>query len=160
MEGTISPIISHVKANIASALSDTRTDRADAKVQTLPFQEYLIFEKAIGYRTPSLFVLGREIDFKLDRGANFINCLVGVQVSCVVDERDAELLTIKTWRYHDALHEVLDRAELVSSDGKIKNKIKVVRSSFGDTVQVKSSIESPFRKEVMLTLDVEHFEQE
>ena len=166
METTINPIIAHVKATQAATFAAIRADNTDNLVNTNPFVEYLSFEKAIGYQVPCLFVLGRSIDFAKSRGQNFINCVVTVQVSALVDDSKEDLLTLKTWRYHDALHMMLDRAELKASlqspggQYNVMNKVKVVHSDFGELVSMKSSIGKPFRKEVLLTLEVEHYEQE
>lgn len=164
MEGTVNPIITYVQNTQASAFADLRADRTDNLVNTNPFVEFLTYEKAIGYRTPCLFVIGRSVDFRKSNGQNFIDALVTIQVSALIDDKDAQNLTLKAWRYHDALHEMLDRAEIpddfVSNKFKVMNKVKVTRSDFGELVQLKSQIDSPFRKEVMLTLEVEHYEQE
>jgi hypothetical protein len=160
MEGTVLALIDHIKANIASALQDLRTDRTDNKVNLTPFLDYFVYPKAMGYRTPCAFVLGRNTDFQLTRGQNAINANVSVQVSAVFQDKNAELLTYQAWRYSDVLHSILDRAHIVSTDGKEQNIVKVVSQTFGDTVEVKSQTESPFRMEVMTVLEVLHIEDE
>jgi hypothetical protein len=159
MEGTVTPIVDHIKNNVSAALADLRADRPDNIVNTDDPVDYFVYPKAIGYMVPAVFVLGRTVSFLQERGQNHINAQVGVQVSIVVEDQDAERLTYKVWRYSDALHSVLDQAEIVSLDGKIKNKIKVVSAEFGDSVQIKSQLESPFRMESMLILEVEHYEE-
>lgn len=159
VEGTVLPIIDLIKQEIDQALLDLRTDRPDNIVNTDPIVEYFIYPKAIGYQTPCVFVLGRTAQYLQERGQNHINAQISVQVSIVVEDQDAERLTYKCWRYSDALHSILDQAEIVSDDGKVKNKIKVVTSEFGDTVQMRSQTESPFRMEAMLVLEVEHYEK-
>lgn len=159
VEGTVDLIVEQIKANILSALSGVRANRGDAAVTTEVPVSYFTYEPAIAYKTPAVFVIGDNVEFLQSRGQNHINCQIRVFVSIVVEDRKASLLTIKGYRYHDALHEILDRAVLDSADGKSRNKIKVVSSQFGSTVPKKSA-ESDFRKEVMLELTVEHFEQE
>lgn len=160
MEGTVIPIINHVQANIGAALARLRADRTDNKVNTDTFQEYYSYEKIVGYVTPSLFIIGRNVQFRKSLGQNHINALVNVQVSALVDEKDIAQLTYKCWRYHDALHDVLDQAQILDDSGAIKNIIRVVGADFGDAVSNKTNSTSPFRMEVMLTLEVEHIEQE
>lgn len=160
MEGTVLPIIEYVKANIDTALADLRADRPDNKVSLSAFKDYFIFTNAISYRTPALFVLGRNVDFRLANGANHINARVDVQLNAVFQDRTGDFLTYQAWRYHDVLHALLNRTELESTDGKVKNIIKVVSSQFGDTVQIKEQTESPFRTEVMILLEVDHYEFE
>lgn len=159
MEGTILPIIDLLKDQMSQALTDLRDDRPDNFVNTEEPIDYFIYPKAIGYQTPCVFVIGRSVQFLQARGQNHINAQVQVQVSVVVEEQTADRLTYKCWRFSDALHSILDQAELTSTDGKIKNKIKVVSAEFGDSVQIQSQVESPFRMETMLVLEIEHFEQ-
>ena len=160
MEGTALPIIDYIKTNMPTALADLRDDRPDNKVSLSPFLDYFIYPNAIDYRTPALFVLGQNVDFRLSKGQNHINANVRIQLSAVFQDRNADFLTYQAWRYHDVLHVLMNRTELESSDGKIKNIVKVVSSQFGDTIQVKGQTESPFRTEVMILLDVEHYENE
>jgi hypothetical protein len=163
MEGTVDPIIVHIRTNIAAALNAVSADRVTVnqnQVSLPPFQEYHIYAKSQDLRTPSCYVLGDTIDWAKDRGQNAIASRNYISVSAVIDDRTADLLTRSCWRYHDALHKVLDRAALVSGDGKVKNIVKVVSSSFTDAFQVKSQNGNIFRKEVMLSLEVEHFENE
>lgn len=162
MAGTVLPIMNHIKANIAQALADVRAEylgNEKGKVTTEVPVDYFIFDKAIGYRTPAVFVLGDDVDFRLDKGQNFISALCKVYVSVLVEDRDAELLMLKCWRYSDAMHEILDQAVIEVPADNIKNVIKVSKMEYSNTFQAKSSVEGPFRKEVMLTLDVEHYEK-
>lgn len=163
MEGTVLPIVDFIKANIAQALADIRTDRGDSKVQTEIPKDYLIYENAIGYRVPAIFVIGDNVDFQLVKGQNFISSKNTIYVSALLDDRTAELLTYKAWRYQDALHQILDQAEIEIPESKIKNVIKVVKAEFSNTFKLKAQNpgedKNPFRKEVMLTLEVEHFEE-
>lgn len=160
MESTVILILNQIKANIAAALLNVRTDRADKIVNTDPPLEYFIFEKAIGYRCPAVFVIGDQIDFKLSRGQNHINSTDTVYVSVVLEDRTHELLVLRSYRYCDALHEVLDRQQLITPSQNTKIVVKVTRIQFSEATQKNSPHESIFRKEVMLTLEVEHFEKE
>lgn len=163
MEGTVLPIVEYIKANIEMGLAGVREERPDGKVSTEIPKDYFIYEMAIGYKVPAVFVIGDTIDFRLDRGQNFINAMVTVYVSVLVDDRNAELLAYKMWRYQDALHAILDQAELYDQKKEIKNVIKVTKAEFSNTFQPKAQTpgteKNPFRKEVMLTLEVEHWEK-
>lgn len=159
MESAVTQIISHIQDNIDAALVDLRSDRTDNYVNTDKPVDYFPYAKAVGYRTPCVFVIGRNVQFLQERGQNHINAQIIAQVSIVVEDKDAEKLTYKCWRYSDALHSILDQVELISTNLKIKNKIKVTSSEFGDAVQIKSQMESPFRMETMLMLEIEHYEQ-
>lgn len=159
MEGTVLPIRDLIRSKISDALLNVRTDRGDGKVTTEPPVEYFIYDKAIAYKTPAVFVLGDDVDFSLSRGQNFIAARITVYVSVIVEDRNADLLTLKCWRYQDALHEVLDQAVIELPEENIKNFLKVIKAEYSNTFQTKSQVQGPFRKEVMLTLQVEHMEE-
>lgn len=148
-----------IKDNIATYLSEVRVDRTDAKVTTEVPASYFIYPDAIGYKTPACFVVVNSIDYSLNRGQNGINSTLQVYVSIVVEDRTQELLTYKVYRYSDALHKLLSRAHLIDDTKKRQSIIKVMRTDFSAT-QKMSSVETVFRKEVMLTLEVEHYEKE
>jgi hypothetical protein len=159
-ESVVTGIIDLIKANIPAALAEIRSDREDARVTTEPPVSYFIYEKAAGYKTPAIFVIADSVDFRLDRGPNSINAEVRLIVSCLVEDKIAENLTYKTYRYSDALHKVLDRAHIKQDQEKRLSVVKVQRIDYSLTQQTKTSQESVFRKEVMLTCQVEHYEGE
>lgn len=161
LESTVFSIQDQIKNNIASFLGEVRNERTDAKVSTEPPAQYFIYEGAIGYKTPAVFIVADSVDFRLSRGPNHISAAVKVYVSCVVEDRMQDLLTLKCFRYQDALHKCLDRQHLLTTDSRVKNIVKVTRVDISSNQTKKmSSTESVFRKEVMLTLEVEHFEGE
>lgn len=163
MEGTVLPILNYIKNGIAAELVKVSNDRPDKRVSLEPPKDYFIFDKAIGYRCPAIFVLGDDVDFALSKGQNFISSKNKVYVSALIEDRDAELLTLKCWRYQDALHQLLDEVQLDVPSADIRNVIKIVRAEYSNTFQMKAQnpgdTTNPFRKEVMLTLEVEHFEK-
>lgn len=158
-EGLINLIIEQIKTNISSALTEVRTQRNDGSVTTEIPASYFIYNDAIAYKTPAIFVLAGDIDFQLARGQNHINNETIVYVSCAVEDRNQAHLTVKVYRYLDALFKVLNRVQLVDTSTGAKNFVKVTRVDLS-RVEKKSSTDSIFRKEVMFTLAVEHMEQE
>ncbi|HCW05858.1 MAG TPA: hypothetical protein DGG95_00640 [Cytophagales bacterium] len=163
VEYTVNQLIDHMQTNLPTALADVRTDRIDALVTTEPPQNssYFIYEKIIGYKTPAIVTVATDVDFRLARGPNSVSALIGVVVSCVVEDRIANNLTIKTYRYSDALYSVLNRAQFTDDVNLRKSIVKVTRMDFSRTVEnVSQDTSNPFRKEVMLTLEVEHYENE
>lgn len=161
LESTITNIETQIKSNIANYLGEVRTSRTDAKVTTEPPVEYFIYSPAIGYKTPAIFTIADSIDYRLSNGQNHINALIRVYVSCVVEDRNQTNLTLKVFKYHDALHKCLDRQHLIDGANRVQNIIKVTRADISSTqTQKMSSVDGPFRKEIMLTLEVEHYEGE
>jgi hypothetical protein len=73
----------------------------------------------------------------------------------------AELVTIKAWRYQAALHAILDQANLVDANSKLKIFVRVsnveLSPLYSDTVD-ENSPKAVFRKEAVLALTVEHCE--
>lgn len=159
-EFTVNGVTSQIKSNISAALANVRSDRADGAVTTEPPAEYFIYEKIIGYKTPAIVVVAGEIDFRLRDGQNSVNSMVKVYVSCVLEDRIADNLTLKTYRYSDALYSCLNRAHIVDVPKNRQSIVKVTRMDFSKMVDNKSNVTSPFRKEVMITLEVENYESE
>ena len=161
-EISVDLIQTHLKTNIATALTDVRTDRADAKVTTEPPRSYFIFPRAKGYRLPAVFTIAEESDFRLETGPNFINALEKINVSVLIEDKDRGSLTIKAWRYQAALAKLLNNTALTNVGNTVKIVTKLVRNSFSPIYTNAADEESTaavFRKEVVLELDVEHYEQ-
>ena len=161
-ESTVTMIRSHIKANIAAALAAVRVERADQKVTTEPPQDYFVYERAHGFKTPCVFIIVSNGDLMKSRGPNSIMATLRVNISVVVEDRDQDRLSLKAWRYQDALFEVLDNTQIVSSGGDVK--LTVVPQSFSYSPSFTAdndpkSSTNTFRKEVLVECDVHHFEQ-
>jgi hypothetical protein len=152
-------IIARIKSEIAAALADVRTDRVDGKVSTEVPRNYFIYEKAIGFQAPAVFVICQEMDFrKAERGANHINAVSRFGVSVLIEDIDCDRLTIKAWRYQAALHKILDQTHLDDVDETMKIVVKVNNASFSPVFTNAGESPNNFRKEVVLNCDVEHYE--
>jgi hypothetical protein len=152
-----------IKAQIPSALASIRTDRADSMVTTEPPVNYFFSEQPAGFRAPSVFIITEGGDFNLTtKAANHINALIRMNVSVVVEDRDTFRLTYKSWRYQAALHQVLAQESLTSVDGAVTLKVKIASASFSPVytnAQADDDPQGTFRKEVVLGLEIEHYEQ-
>jgi hypothetical protein len=153
-----------IKSDIVTALAEVRTDRDDKKVSTEPplTQSYFFYPKARAYKTPAVFIIGDSIDFRQEAyQANFVRGAARFNVTIVVEDRMAELVTIKAWRYQAALHAILDQANLIDPDSKLKVFVRVsnveLSPLYSDT-EDESSPRALFRKEAVLALTVEHCE--
>lgn len=159
LESTTDSIVEQIKNNIGTYLAEIRVDRPDGKVTTEVPVDYFIYENAIAYKTPAVFVVADSADYRLGKGPNHINAAIRMYVSIAVEDRNQRLLTLKAYRYNDALHKCLDRQHLI--DGNVLNILKVTRTDISSTQTRKmSATDSIFRKEILLTLEVEHFEGE
>lgn len=159
VKSTQDMIIGHIRDNIAQALQAVRDERADGKVNAIAPKEYFTYETAKALTPPCIFVIVDDGDFRLNRGPNFISAALNVNVSAVVQERTEDLIQTLSYCYLDALHEVLDGAEITSTNADVKLKIKATRFAFSRNVSEKYQTLDVFRKEVALTLEVEHWEQ-
>lgn len=162
VETTVDLIISHVKTNIAAALTDIRTNRADNFVTMEPPRDYFIYPKAKGYRTPAVFVIGDRIDFlKERRGANHINAAVRINLTVLIEDKDAERITTKAYRYQAALHQILDQVQLIPADNKAKITLVIQSAGFSPLYSNlnEGDPQAVFRKEVSLEIDAFQFEQ-
>lgn len=157
-ENTRNLIISYLKSNLPTSLSDERAANTDGFVNLEPPQQYFIYPKAKGYKTPAIFVIVDEFDFRpQQKGANHINATVKVNVSITVEEQQEDRLTVKCDRYFDALHETLAQASILDSTTGIKLIVIVQRASFSPVFIPEGSPESVFRKEALLECEVEHY---
>lgn len=160
-EGTRSLIIDYVQANIAAALDVVAGAVGPPKMTLENPKSYFIYPKPHGYQVPAVFVINDDFDFRIvDKKANCINARVRVNVSILVEDQDAEILTYKSDRYLSALHSVLDQADIVSTDNMLALKVVVYRARFSPVYsrQEDQVNEGTFRKEVLLECEVEHVE--
>ena len=161
VETAVNLIQAKIKADIAGALSDIRINRGDALVTTEQPQSYFITESAQGFRAPAIFIIPEEMNMSLDRGANHINAAIKINITVVVEDRDTTRLAIKAWRYQAALDQVLQLQSLTSADLAVTIKTKVDTALFGQIYtasQEAGNTQGVFRKEVSLSLTVEHYE--
>lgn len=164
IESTVRLLQDHIRSNLAAALSDVRVERAEPIVTTEPPQRdsYFIYERAVGYKTPAVFIIADNLDMMKQDGPNSIMALVKIRVSVVVEDLKADHCTIKAWRYQDALFEVLEQAQIVSQNSDVKIVVIVQGATFSPVFTSDQDAKSPrntFRKEVVLDLDVRHFER-
>lgn len=150
----------YIKDNIAAALTGVRADRTDGFVNLEPPQSYFIFPKALGLKTPTIFTVVEEFDFRpSQKGANHINAMVKLHVTALVEDKDLDRLTIKADRYFDALHNVLAQAQIVDAGKGVRLNVIVSRATFSPEYS-NANQQDPqglFRKEVLLECEIEHY---
>lgn len=163
VETVVKGIEDLLKSNLPTALTDIRINRNDAFVTLEPPRDYFIYPKAQGYRTPCVFIIGDRIEFqKIQKAANHINASVRVNLTCLVEDKDAERLMIKSYRYQAAIHEVLDQIQFMSTDGKAKTTVIIESAIFSPLYSNAGEVGNPqavFRREIGLELNCQLFEQ-
>jgi hypothetical protein len=153
-----------IKSGITAQLNMQNALYASEKpnVTTEAPHDYFIYPKAQGYRTPAVFIVPERQDFKKqERGANHINAETRLNISVLIEDKDAERLYLKAYRYQAALMGLLDQASLTSSDGKVKLTVVVENAQFSPLYSLTKDPSAPnavFRKEVWLECSVEHYE--
>lgn len=162
-ESAVNLIISTLKANIAAALADIRINRNDNTISMEVPKDYFIYPKAQGYKAPAVFVIGDNIDFrKRELGANHINCTIRVNLTVLVEDRDADRITKKAYRYQSALSEVLDQQGLTTADNEFKMWVVIQRAAYSPLYSNATDVgqtDAVYRKEVSLELDCYAVEQ-
>jgi len=157
-------ILGYIAANIPAALTDIRTDRNNPVNLGLPTpvpQEYFIASPYMALNPPSIFIVCDSIDFKKDRGANFICATAKYGIAAIAEGLNTENLTRQTWRYQAALSQILDNLSLTSSDNTLRLKIIVRAAEFSESYDASSQGNKPakrWRKGVLLRCDVEFYE--
>lgn len=162
-EGQVTQVISHIQANIGAALDSVAAGLGSTRpsVSLENIKSYFVFEKAQGYELPAIFVILPTLDFRIaENASNFINAVGRLAVVAWVEDQDEESVTYKAWRYQSALWSVLDQADIVSSDNKLKIKPVVSSAEFSNTQEYVSDqgAGQRFRKAVLLKCNVEHLE--
>lgn len=149
----------YLVANLPNNLTYVRSDR-NTDVNITPPNEYLMFFPAHAFRAPALFIVCDSIDMMLDRGQNHINAEMKYFINVVVEERDLERLQKLAWRYQDAMFKTLDQV-VFEEETKFKAVVKITRVEYSGDYSYKneSSSLSSFRKEMLLELQVEQYQQ-
>lgn len=162
IEYTVKMVMAEVESNISAALAQVSSDRADHFVSLESPLSYFYFWNAQAYQAPAVFVIAEDFDMRLlDTGPNFVNALARVNVAVTVEDKDEYYVTIKAWRYQAALTKILHLAHMLSADQQVKLVAKVVRTTFSSLYPKDKSDQDPdevFRKEVVVELEVEHYE--
>ena len=154
----------YIKANVAAQLALQNALYAGNYPSTTTEAplDYFIYPRAQGFRSPAIFVVPERQDFKKrERGANHINAQTRLNVSVLIEDKDAEKLYLKAYRYQAALVGLLDQAILTSTDSKVRLTVVVENAQFSPLYSLTKDPNAPiavFRKEVWLECSVEHYE--
>ena len=162
VESACDSIVTKLKADLPTALVNTRANRGDNLVTMEPPRDYFLYPKAQGYRAPVVFVIGDRIDFlKTQKGANHVNAAIRVNVTILVEDKDADRLVRKSYRYQAAMHQVLDQASLMTTDNQARLTVVVQNASFSGLYSSgqPGSPQTVFRQEIALECDVFDYEQ-
>ena len=163
VESCVREIQAALKSGIPAALTDIRINRADNLVTLEPPRDYFVYPKAMGYRTPCVFIIGDSINFqKREAGSNFVNANVRINVTVLVEDKDAERIMMKSYRYQAAIHQVLDQTQFDTADGKCRFTAVIQGASFSplySNTEDSSSSQAIFRREIALEVDCYLYEQ-
>lgn len=162
IEIAVDLITEQIQSQIQQALIDVAVARADGVVTMEPPRQYFNYIGARCDKPPSVFVVPQDVDYRKDRGANFVYATATIFTAVVIEDKLKDLLAIKSWRYLAALLMVLDQIGLTSPDNQFSIKVIVRRSRFTEefTDSTKpTNAAAMWRKGVELDLDVEFYEQ-
>lgn len=154
-------IQAQIQNNIAATLAALHLDRGDSAVNldVPPTASYFTYAGSKAYRAPAVFTVPQGIDFKLVRGQNFVDATLSMIVSIVCEDRNQNNLSLKAWRYMDALHELLQGIELQDAGSKVKIVISVTNARFSSDQSEKTDMDIVFRKEVALDCGIEVYQE-
>ena len=157
-------IIAHIQQYIGAALleiSSARNAIFNYGVAIPNPREYFIDKNQMALQPTSIFVVANSIDFKKDRGANFVDASAKYGIAAICEAQTTNDVARITWRYQAALSQILDNKQLNSSDNTFSLKIIVQGAEFSETYDPGTQQGSPaknWRKGVQLTCDVELWE--
>lgn len=161
VEKTRDLLLAEIKAKISPALTKIRDDRADRKVSTEPTIKYFIFDPAITYECPAIFlIVDRMRPMNEQFKTNHVNAQVTLNCSVVVEEIEGQDLVIKCERYQAALFEILHEKTLSDEAKNVKIYSEVTDVLFSPLFvkDQKTPTMARFRKEAALKLQVMHYE--
>jgi hypothetical protein len=161
VEIAVDLIVKEVQDNIVAALAEVAADRTKAIPIPKPTNVFAFTPVSV-FRPPAIIVNAEEIDFRLGEAkANYIDALMRINVVAVCEEREGPTLQFAAYRYQAALHKILAQKHLYNQDNTVHIVCKVERARFSSiytNAQQKDNPQGVFRKEVMLELEVEHYE--
>lgn len=163
VESDVYQIKNYLKANMAQALLNVATVHPTYPIVAVdPPADYFIYSNAKAYRTPAVFIIPERMDMKKrERGQNHINAETRLNVTVVIEDKDAERIYLKAYRYQSALVGLLDQVSLTTADGKVKIVVVIENAQFSPLYSDAKDPNDPrsiFRKEVSLELAVQHYE--
>lgn len=163
VEADVSLIKSYLRSNMQAALAQVASVHPTYPVVTVdPPADYFIYTHSRAYRTPAVFIIPERMDMKKrERGQNHINGETRINVTVVIEDKDAERIFLKAYRYQAALMGLLDQVELTTGDGKVKIVVVIENAQFSPLYTDAGDPKDPrtiFRKEVSVELAVQHFE--
>ena len=163
VESDVYLIKNYLSANMQAALLDVASVHPTYPVVSVePPTDYFIYTHARAYRTPAVFIIPERMDMKKrERGQNHINAETRLNVTVVIEDKDAERIYLKAYRYQSALAGLLDQASLTTDEGKVKIVVVIENMHFSPLYTDAKDVTDPraiFRKEVSLELAVQHFE--
>lgn len=157
VELAIDEMIALLKAELPAELAAMHADRGAPIVTLESPRDYYTYPRAMGYRAPAVFVIADRIDFQKElKGANHVNARAAINVTILCEDKDADKITRKAYRYQAALHQVLDQRTFTISAKNTKITSVVQGAAFSPLY---SNTEDPtaanaiFRKEVSLSID-------
>lgn len=159
-EKTRDLVLSTIKSNIAAALAAVSADRPDKLVTTEPPKSYFIYDGAATYSSPAVFAVVESLDLpEAQTGANHVNAIVNMNVSVVIEDREADRLVIKSERYQAALFQILHWATLQDVPKNVKIWVRVAQCTFSPLYTKKRGNNmGDFAREVSLVLEIQHYE--
>lgn len=162
IEITVELIAQNIRENIAAALAEVAADRVLPIAIPKPLNVFTYVPVSV-FRPPAIIVNGEEIDFRLgEKKANFIDAVMRINVVAICEDREGPTLQYAAYRYQAALHKILAQTHLYNADKTVHIVCKVETARFSSiytNAQQQGNVQGVFRKEVVLELDVEHYEK-
>jgi hypothetical protein len=164
IEIAVKLITQQIQNNIGTALLAVSVDRNDGYVPLPIPKQYFNYKGARCDQPPSVFVVpgGDDVDYKKDRGANFIFATASINTAIIVENQRKDQLQTQSYRYLAALLQILDQVGLTAPNNAFRLKVIVQKSRFLEDYTESTKPDHPasmWRKGVELELDVEFYEQ-
>ena len=155
-------MIAHFKSNFNAYLKDIDFKYSDGlSLEPVEEQSIYISDKYEALQPPAVYFLFGEMAFNYTNDENYLSASNSCVVVLSFEEKDANDMTRKAWRYARALFGIFNLVVLNSADGRLEMKCVPRRLGYSDdkVADKMSQRERKFRKDCVLELELMHFEK-
>lgn len=155
-------LIDYFKSNFNQYLSDADNEYDDG-ISLAPVDDTAIHisDKIETLTIPAVYFLFGVMAFNYTQDPNYLDATNSCVVVLTCEDEGADKLTRKAWRYGRVLYGTFNLIDFSDSDGRLKMRSVPKRLGYSDD-RVAGKLngrEGRFRKDVVLELDLMHYEK-
>ena len=131
-----------------------------SNLEPLSDQSIYISDKIETLDCPAVYILFGNMAFNYTENPNYLNASTEVAIVLSLEDIGADRLTRKAWRYSRILYGIFNLQDLNDLSGRLKIKTVPKRMAQTDAriVQKLKKEEQKFRMDIVLELELQHYE--